>query len=268
MHRAILVSLLALCAAALHTAAARGRDKVIYTGEYEGKAYTVRSHTTHTWNGNRTDWRLKLRGLPEVPIIIRIQKGTPVLPKGAYTTDWGPPYSNEVFGSRPYTYFTTPQYSNTPDDYSDDGTEQQHDYTVLYFSPGRFTRAEYDAYARFMKAEWRKVDSALGSTVRNFPHIIGTVYADREAIIHRFRGTYRGSPHVLRIDPDGYVNMGPDDPSEAGNHMRHAPVQMPGKVIRAHTIYPYGYDGLKAADIAGFRNAEGRSVRDFFRVED
>ena len=248
---------------------ASARDRLIYEGRYNGERYTVREHITHVWMiGRRTDWRIRLGRRPVARVNIRIQRGTPITLKDAFTTDWGPPYSDDIFGDRARVYLTTPVYP-TPDKGYPDTTAEQHDITMLYLTPAKFSKKDFDAYAAFMKVEWPKVDAALANrNHRQFPHIIGLALADRESIIHRFRGMYRGQPFVLRIDPDGYINMGPDDSSEPLNHVRNSPVQMPGKVISARTIYSYGSEGLKGAEIAGFTDKDGRRVDAFFKVTD
>ncbi len=241
-------------------------EKVLYEGTYNGMRYVVKSHEIHTWNGSRTDWRVRLGALPELPITITRRYGTPVEPDGAVTTDWGPPYEDALYGTYERIYVgQKPAYSSKGDLY--DSQPAQHDYTMLYMSAGTDNDV-FRQYAAFMNAEWAKVDEALTPTTTNFPHIIGLVRASRQRFIRSFRGMIRGQPMVLRIDPDGYVNFDQYDNSGITNRMRHCAVQMPRKAIVLHEIYLWSDNGATKADIRQFRDRNGKSPEDYFVLED
>jgi hypothetical protein len=241
-------------------------DKVIYKGTHNGLNFTVKAHETHTWNGSRIDWILKLDGHPELPIIITKRWGTPVEPDGIISTDWGPPYSDALYGKFSRMYLgNAPAYVNIGDNYRD-SVARQHDYTMLYMPVGSDEK-DFAAYSSLMKAEWAAVDKALTmDDTGYFPHLIGLVGAPREIFVQRFRGSKNGVTHVLRVDPDGYVNFGIDDGSADKNHDRHSPVQMPQKEILLHTIYTIDADGWQLDDLRNMKDQKGKRVEAYFKV--
>ncbi len=241
-------------------------QKVIFEGTYNGMRYVVKARETRTYNGSRTDWRVRLGNLPELPINITLLYGTPVPLDGVATTDWGPPYDDALYGTYERVYSAeAPVYSNKGDAY--DSTPDQHDYTMLYLPDG-INQDAFRQYAAFMKAEWGNVDKALTATNNNFPHLIGLVNAPRQRFIRSFKGMAKGQPLVLRIDPDGYVNFGLDDGSAELDHMRHCVVQMPRKGIVLHTLYTWEVYNATKADVLTFRDFEGKSPDAWFKLED
>ena len=243
-------------------------DKVLYEGVYNGESYVVKSHETRTFNGNRTDWRVGLGALPELPINIRVRLGPPIPLQDDVTTDWAPPYSDEIFGKYERTYLgAAPVYSNKGDDYSNEN-KPQHDETMLYVSE-LVPQNQYRQYTAMMKAEWAKVNTALASDANsNFPRIIGIVHGSRRLFTRSFRGKCNGIAHVLRIDPDGYVNFGLDDGSAESNSMRHCKVQMPQKAIVLSQIYGWKDYRTSKAEIAQFKDSEGKNPAAYFKLRD
>ena len=246
-------------------------EKVLHQGTFNGQKYVVKSYETRDFNNKRVDWLLQMGDLPALPINVTMKFGAPVLPKSAITTDWGVPYSDEIFGQTERTYFgAPPAYSNEGDDYSK--TRQvQHDETMLYVSPA-IPADRYRQYASMMKSEWAKIDKALVVPANNgFPRIVGVAHSVRPFFIRHFRGTIGGVAHVLRIDPDGYVNLGVDDGSAESNaesnRVRHCKVQMPGKTILLRKIYGWNDYKTSKAEIAKFKDAQGKRVGDFFRLQ-
>lgn len=244
-----------------------GNNKVLYRGSFEGKQFTVRTHVTATFNGSRTDWRLKLDGHPALPINIIQRWGTPVALKEPETTDWGPPYSDEIYGKYERMYLVTaPAYTNVPYSYHEP-VKRLHDYTMLYMPPGLSSK-DFNTYARLLKTEWAAVDKALTADSEScFPHLIGLVNAPRPLFIKRFRGTKDGVQYELRIDPDGFVDVQPGEPYDR-NHVMHSPVQMPRKAIRIHTIYGNDVYALTVTDIRTFRDSQGHAIEEYFKLED
>ncbi len=244
------------------------KDKVLYEGVYKGQKYVVKSHETHTYNGSRTDWRVQLGNLPELPINVTMKLGTPISLDGALSTDWGAPFSDEIFGQNERAYFgATPAYSSLGDDYSK--TQQiQHDETMLYVHE-EIQSDQYRQYAAMMKADWAKVDKALVTNSNDgFPRIVGVVHGSRQLFVRHFRGTIKGVSHVLRIDPDGYVNLHLDDSVTDDNRMRHCKVQMPGKVIPLRKIYGWNEYKSSKAEIARFKDAQGKTPEAYFKLQD
>ena len=243
-------------------------DKVLYQGTHNGLDFVVKAHETKVWVGSRTDWVLKLEGHPELPIIITKRWGTPVTPDESVSTDWGPPYTDAIYGKFDRMYLgNAPAYSNGGAELSDT-VARQHDYTMLYMPPG-CDATDFAAYADLLKTEWDKVDKALTADDNTyFPHLIGLVCSPRERFIQRFRTTKDGVQYVLRIDPDGYLNFGPDDGSADWNHVRHSPVQMPGKEILVHTIYATEAQTWQLDDFRNMNDRKGKSLNAYFTVSD
>ena len=241
---------------------------VLYQGSYNGETFVVRAHETRAFIGSRTDWCIKLGDLPDVPINITRRRGTPIPPGGAVSTDWGVPYSDAIFGGHELIYFgDRPTYNNVGDDYSNEA-EPQHDQTLLYVSR-RLSPTQFAKLAAMMQARWGEVDMALTSNVdNNFPHILGLVHGERPLFIRTFRGECNGVPHVLRVDPDGYVNFGIDDEAASSNHMRHCKVQRPDKVIELPTLYLWADYQTTKAQIATFRDVNGQSIENTFELRD
>ena len=241
---------------------------VLYRGNYNGEGYLVRAHETRTFIGNRTDWRIKLGDLPEVPINITRRRGTPIAPGGAVSTDWGTPYSDDIFGDHELLYFgERPTYNGIGDDYSNEA-QPQHDETLLYVSQ-TISPAGFRRFAAMMSAQWGEVDNALaGDPDNNFPHIVGLVHGARPLFIRTFRGNCNGVPHVLRVDPDGYVNFGIDDAEAPSNHMRHCKVGMPSKIIELPTLYLWRDYQTTKAHIATFTDDRGQSIENAFELRD
>ena len=242
-------------------------DKVLFEGTYQGAPYTVKSHDTSNFNGTRTDWRLQLDDLPELPVNITRLRGTPVAVDGVVTTDWGPPYSDDLFDGHERVYLSgAPAYNSVGNDYKT-LPQAQHDQTMLYVSE-KLSAQQFRRYAACMKAEWPRIDKALAfDPATNFPHIIGLVHGSKQRFVRNFEGLCNGVPHVLRVDPDGFVNLDPSDVANV-NHMRHCKVQMPGKVIALHQIYGWQDYKTSKAEVSKFVDSNGKTPGDYFELKD
>lgn len=239
------------------------RWKTFYEGTYKGVPYVLQSREIKGFSTNRIEDRFRLGDLPAVEIT-------------ALTTDWGPPYSNDIFGTSPYCYTasTIPAYQNEPDSATE---ASQHIYTLLYLSPGTFSRADYEQYCGFMKSEWPKIDRLYAEKeYSHFPHLIGLVYARQDDITKRYNGSWVPYPNTepevskkafIRIQNDGRVELVDDDQwrniSYSGLSIR---VQMPGKRLFLDTIPHSG--GLTMADIHTFKDEQGRSPDMDFKIEE
>ena len=235
-----------------------------HEGTYNGMPYALQSREEKGFSTNHIDWRVKLGQLPTAEI-------TPA------TTDWGPPYSNDIFGSAPYCYTTqrTPAYESEEDT---SFQADEHAYTMLYLSPKTFSRANYEQFCAFMKSEWANIDS-LYTTEKytRFPHLIGLVYARQDDIIKIYKGSYKPYPTTepglvhkayIRIQNDGRVQLVDED--EASN-IRYSGlstrVQMPGKRLYLDTNPKNGGLGSVAV-LRTFNDDRGRSPdMDFETVE-
>lgn len=236
--------------------------KTFYEGTYKGMSYVLQSLEEKGFSTNHIDWRVKLGELPAAEI-------TPS------TTDWGPPYSNAIFGSAPYCYTA----QNIPAYRSEEDTTFQtseHEYTMLYLSPKTFSKADYDQYCSFMKSEWPNIDSLYAEKkYSRFPHLIGLVYARQDDITKIYKGTYNPYPGLkpaktkkafLRIQNDGRVQLVDDDQwkniSYSGLSTR---VQMPGKRLYLDTDPTSG--GFSSIEtIRTFKDEQGRSPDMDFQI--
>jgi hypothetical protein len=238
------------------------RWKTFHEGTYNGMPYVLQSREEKGFSTNHIDWRVKLGQLPAAEI-------TPS------TTDWGIPYSNDIFGQAPYYYVTQNVPAYQPEE---DTTFQtnEHEYTMLYLSPKKFSKADYDQYCAFMKHEWSKIDSLYADTdYGRFPHIIGLVYARQDDITKIYKGTYNPYPGIkpaqlkkafLRIQNDGRVQLVDDDQwrniSYSGLSTR---VQMPGKRLYLDTDPTSGGLGSLAV-VRTFKDEQGRSPDMDFQI--
>ena len=237
------------------------RWKTVYAGTYNGTAYVLQEREEKGFSTNHIDYRVRLGDLPAAEI-------TPG------TTDWGPPYSNDIFGASPYCYTapTIPAYQSEPDSATQAG---QHEYTLLYLSPKTFSRADYDQYCGFMKNEWPTIDSLYAEKkYTRFPHLIGLVYARQADITKQYNGAYVPYPNTepgvskkafIRVQNDGRVELVDDDrwrnTSYSGLSIR---VQMPGKRLFLDTIPHSG--GLTMTTIRTFKDDHGRSPDMDFQI--
>ena len=243
-------------------------DEMVYQGQYQGQNATVKAHQTSNFNGTRTDWRIQLGDLPQLPVNITLMTANPVPVNGETTTDWGPPYSDSIYGAHQRIYWgQKPAYSSSGDDYRN-SPKAQHDTTVLYASEN-LSQQQFERYAAWMKADWARVDAALASDPdSNFPNLIGLVHGSKALFTRSFRGSCHGVAYVLRTAPDGYVNFGEDDGSAEINHMRHCKVRMPGKIIALHNIYLWKDYRATKADILRFKDDQGEHPDAYFTLQD
>ena len=233
-----------------------------HEGTYNGMPYALQSREEKGFSTNHIDWRVKLGQLPAAEI-------TPA------TTDWGPPYSNDIFGTAPYCYTAQniPAYQPEEDTSFQAG---EHEYTMLYLSPKTFSKADYEQYCAFMKSEWPRIDSQYaGEKYSRFPHIIGLVYARQDDITKIYKGSYNPYPGIqpaklkkvfIRIQNDGRVQLVDDDQwrnmSYSGLSTR---VQMPGKRLYLDTNPTNGGLGSIAV-IHTFKDGQGRSPDMDFQI--
>ena len=237
------------------------RWKTVYEGTCNGVPYVLQEREEKGFSTNHIDYRVRLGNLPVADI-------------SPTTTDWGPPYSNAIFGSVPYCYTAPaiPAYQNEPDSIAQ---ANRHSYTLLYLSPKTFSKVDYDQYCGFMKSEWPRIDSLYAdNSYTRFPHLIGLVYARQDDITKIYSGSWVPYPDTqpgvskkvfIRIQNDGRVELVDDDQwrnvSYSGLSIR---VQMPGKRLFLDTTPHSG--GLSMADIRRFKDDRGRSPDMDFQI--
>lgn len=217
-------------------------------GEWEGKKYVVefRSVSGYFSSTSRIEYRLRLRGLPYLPV-------------DAQTTDWSVVYSTDIFGQDVFEYITTKdiQYTNTE--------EKIGARTFFYLIPKNVSKQVYEEYSRFFKsAEWQKADSVCIHETKDsepFPHIVGLVHGDPMNYRKDFKGTYLEQEYILRIENDGRVRLvDVGESGEIGTGLSYK-VQMPDKVI-----YLSAEPGaITTDDLKGFKNNQGQSPLEVFK---
>ena len=225
----------------------------IETGTYKGTKYQLqeRSSSGMFSVSNSLDWRIKLGDLPALPI-------------NANTTEWGPPYSTDIYGADAYLFISDKDtvYKNqlpAPE-------ALKTFYSMLYVSPAAIDEGAFEEYYTFMKDAWPGIDSSnTQDDPRSLPHIIGLVYGNRDKYIMKFKGMHNGKPMVLIIENDGRINLVNDDKWQQENYSGLSQkVQMPGKKI---LLNPHPQDGgLTMGELKSFRNEQQLPVDKFFSI--
>ncbi|MCY7357260.1 MAG: hypothetical protein LH609_07265 [Rudanella sp.] len=224
-------------------------ETVIYSGAFDSEPYELLSVETKGFSTNSIHYIIKSERMKSLEI-------------NAVTTDWGPPYADDLYGNALRTYLTDKPivYRNEPDN------AVQHPSTMLYLSPKRFGRATFELYTRFMKSEWPKIDRQFGhQEYSNFPHIIGLVYGKQDDFARTFTAKREGKNYSITIEPDGRIRYSVDKngPSEEYSGLSEK-VQMPGKVIYVAT----GKDaGLPLSAFQAYKDKSGKTLGDYFALQ-
>ena len=245
------LSLLVIATIALHC---RNRT-VFHTGTFEGKTYTVTEIETKGFSTNSFTHELKLPARKAVKINV-------------FTTNWGPPYADDLYGSTPRVYI--PARHNATVYYNSDTDSTRFNGTMLYLSPDRFSRQAFDDYARLMKQVWPAIDKKYADQpYTSFPNIIGLVYGNQEDFTLTFEGKKEGQAYTVRVEPDGriiYTQVNKYSSDEySGLSLK---VQMPGKRIVVSTQPNAGqlYSGVSMAQLKTYRDKKGNVLGDYFTL--
>lgn len=226
---------------------------VFQTGAFEGEKYALTSIETKGFSTNSFTHELKWGGRKAVKINV-------------HTTDWGPPYSDDLYGTTRRVYIS-PQleaYQSTNSDTTRLGS------SMLYLSPERFSRQVFDDYARFMTKVWSEIDKKYAhQPYSSFPKIIGLVYGNQDDFRLTFKGEKEGQAYIITVEPDGRIRYtlvrqySSDEYSGLSDR-----VQMPGKRIFVSTNPNAGqlYDGVSMAQLAEYKNATGKTLGDYFKL--
>ncbi len=226
-----------------------GQWDTLYKGTYNGEDYIYQVRETKGFSTNSFDWRIKLG--KRKPIAI-----------DATTTDWGPPYSNDIFGASAYLYFdSSKKYSNEPFMPGKEGTA----YSMLYI-PSKDAEDDYtNTYFELLRHEWKilmpyfKQATTSGGAI-----IIGVVAGAPEDFEQQFKGIYNGKNMVLLVRNDGRIAFMQDDKLQNEEFVGLWPqLQIPGKVI----YIDENEEGLKLADLKNFKNKYGSSPLSVFKFE-
>jgi hypothetical protein len=219
----------------------------IHTGTFEGEPYELVSVETKGFSTNSIHYELRSDLLPT----LRIDPNT---------TDWGPPYADDLYGTAPRTYLTTnpPPYRNTPGRGTPDSA-MQHPATMLYLQPGTFSHADFVLSGRLLKQEWPGIFKRLGhDPYTRFPNIIGVVYGLHDQFRRVFIGQGSEAHKAVTIEADGRVRYGAADGSFEEFGGLSEQVQMPGKRI---LLKP---GGLTLAQLRTYRDIAGKTLFDLF----
>lgn len=224
--------------------------KTFHTGTFRGKTYEVEELVTKGFDVSRIDYAVKLDGQKRAVI-------------DALTTNWGPPYADDLYGKAPRVYVDKQHapYRNEPDN------AVRHASTMLYLSPDRFDREAFDQYAALMQSEWPAIDRQHSRSEYNrFPHVIGLVYGESNEFVRTFRGRRDGKSYLIKVEPDGrirYMDEGPSANDEYSGLSEK--VQMPGKRIYVAT----GKEaGLSIAELNHYKDAAGKTPGDYFDLRE
>ncbi|MBO0951063.1 hypothetical protein [Fibrella forsythiae] len=222
----------------------------VLKGSFKGKPYELLSIETKGFSTNRIDYALKLGSYKQVRI-------------DALTTDWGPPYADELYGNARRVYI-----DKSPAPYSNQGDDpQRHPATMLYLSPERFSKDVFEQYASLLQSEWPVIDQQFArDEYDRFPRILGLVYGEPQSFARLFTGKKEGKPHAIKVEPDGRVRYSPltDWANDEYSGLSDK-VQMPGKHIYVATGK---LTGLTLAQVQSYKDELGKTLSDYFLVQE
>jgi hypothetical protein len=172
------------------------------------------------------------------------------------------PYSNDLFTRVPHYFFSadTPAYKNEID------FERKIAPTMLYVSPVKYSKADFEAYADLFKNKWPAIVAEINKDWPYFDKlIVGIAYGNRGDFIQYFTGRYNNASYYFDISPDGQIlfhqgvpprNTGFESVGLANK------VQMPGKrIVLTDTSM------LTPEKLLGFKDQGGRPMADYFTIE-
>lgn len=226
---------------------------VFHTGTFEGETYKITSIETKGFSNNSIAYELKLGSRKAVAI-------------NANTTDWGPPYTDDLYGTTPRVY-VGPQHAVYQ---SVDSDSAGFGGTMVYLSPERFSRKVFDEYARFMTQAWPAINEEYADRpYTSFRRIIGLVYGNQDAIRFVFTGEKEGQKYTITVEPDGRIQYAPV--KQYANYEYSglsAKVHMPGKCIYVSLAPGAGalYGGVSMSQLATYRDATGKTLADYFTL--
>ncbi len=224
------------------------KTHTFHTGTFNGVPYELQSTEKKGFTTNSISYAVKLGRWKTAKI-------------DALTTDWGPPYADDLYGDALRVYIDpnhTP-YSNERDN------PHLHPSTMLYLSPKRFSREAFDQYVALLKSEWTTIDRLFKrDEYDRFPHIIGLVYGEQQGFTRIFRGKKDGQNYYIAVEPDGRIRFEQDQKFGAVEYCGLSEkVQMPGKILYVAT----GKDaGLPLSAFQAYRDERGKTLSDYFTL--
>lgn len=223
---------------------------VTYKGEYKGKEVIIKSIERKGFSSNSIEYEVHYGDLK--PFLL-----------DAYTSDlYDRPYSDDLFGGAPRHYFDTAHsaYKNEID------FEREIRPTMLYMSPKKFSREDFEAYADFFEHKWApyaKDTNKEWTYIRE--HYVGIVYGDKETFTRFFYGQEQGKPYYFDITPSGLIEYHEGTPktevSCQGSGLSNK-VQMPGKIILLTDTTTFNLDKLRS-----YKDDKGKSMEDYFTIQ-
>lgn len=224
--------------------------QTIHTGTFDNETYELKSVETQGFSTNSISYELTLGRWKSAKI-------------DAITTDWGAPYADDLYGNARRVYIRPDHiaYRNEPDNAVD------HQATMLYLSPSRFSPDAFARYADFMKAAWPGIDRQFATDRYNrFPHIIGIVYGKQRDFARTFRGRHEGKAYLIRVEPDGRIRYMLDSQGANDEYSGLSEkVHMPGKIVYLAT----GKDArLTLAQVRTYTDETDKALTDYFELRE
>lgn len=226
------------------------QTSVSYKGEYKGRNVVIKSIERTGFSTNSIQREIHYGDLK--PFLL-----------DAYTSDlYDRPYSDDLFGSAPRHYFDTAHssYKNEID------FQREITPTMLYLSPKKFSKEEFDAYADFFEHKWTEYVKETNKEWKYIrEHYVGIVYGDKQSFTRFFYGTEQGKPYFFDIAPDGLIEYHEGTPeteiSSQGSGLSNK-VQMPGKIILLTDTTVFNLEKLR-----GYKDENGKSMEDYFTIK-
>lgn len=224
-------------------------SSTVLEATYNNEKVLVSSVEKKGFSTNTITYNLKLGNRKKVPFNYE-------------TTDiYDRPYSNDIFVKATHYFFSdTPAYKNKID------FERKITPTMLYLSPQKYSKDDFESYAAFLKNKWPEVVAEINKDGAYFTkQVIGIVYGSREDFTQYFTGSYNNQPCYFDISPEGMIlfHQGvPPNNSGFENVGLTNKVQMPGKrvVFTDTTVFT-------PEQLHTFKDRHGKSMKDYFVIE-
>lgn len=225
------------------------QSAVAYRGEYKGQEVLIKSLEQKGFSTNSIEYEIHYGNLK------------PLLLDG-YTRDlYDRPYSAELFSTSAHYFFDTvhSSYKNEVD------FQRNITPTMLYISPEKFSRDEFERYADFFRHKWPEY---VKESNKDWDYIrelyVGIVYGEKESFTRFFYGKEAGIPYFFDIRPDGLIQYHAGTPeTETGfqGSGLSGKVQMPGKIILLKDTSLFNVEKLKT-----YKDEKGKGMEEYFTI--
>ncbi|MBX3253571.1 MAG: hypothetical protein KF862_05465 [Chitinophagaceae bacterium] len=217
--------------------------------DYKNEKVVVRSIEKKGFSTNSVTYSVKLSSRKKVPLNYE-------------TVDiYDRPYSNDIFANTQHYFFSdTPVYKNKID------FELNTPPTMLYLSPAKYSREDFEAYADFFKNKWPDIIAEINKDHTYINKlIIGIAYGKREDFVQYFTGVYNNDSYYFDISADGMIlfhrGVPPDNTGFESSGLA-SKMQMPGKRVLLLDTTVFTPEKLK-----DFKDKQGKSMADYFTIE-